>query len=68
MKQSALVAHELDVPLTVVIDLLFWVLIAINVHWRHLRLQLLDIVEILVRDVMHDPIEGTLQLAIHWLQ
>jgi hypothetical protein len=66
--EGTLVAHQPSMLFAVIVDFHVRVLLAEDVHWSHLGFQFLDVVQVLVRDVMDDAIEGALQLAIQGLQ
>jgi len=53
---------------TEIVHFHLWVLVTIDVHRGHLRLQFLDIVKVFLRDVVDGAIEGTLKLVVKGLK
>jgi hypothetical protein len=66
--ECTLVAHQASMLFAVVVYLHVRVLITEDINWSHLRLELLNVVQVLLRDVMNDAIKGALQLAIQGLK
>jgi hypothetical protein len=54
--------------LAIVVNLILRVLITVNVNRGHLGLELLDVIQILLRDVVLYPIKGALEAVVHGLQ
>ena len=66
--ESALIAHHLHVFLAIVLYFDVRVQITIDIDWGHLTLELLDVVEVLLRDMMDNTVEGALKFVVHRLQ